>query len=95
MNSINRQVAIIKPKEPYVEWINSLNGTDEPYTIESLNDDCTALLLPHFDDDDESLEFIRNIYMEIFETELDSWSTDKNQWPKNRNVKWGRAKSTH
>ena len=84
MDSINRQIAIIKPKKPYVNWINSLPGMDEPSSIESLNNDCTALLLPHFDDDDESLKFIKRIYRKIFEIELDSWSTGENAWPKKR-----------
>ena len=84
MNTINRQVAVIKPKKPYVDWINSLPGTDEPLSIESLNKDCTVLLLPNFDDDEESLKFIKNIYRSIFEIELDSWCTDENFWPKNR-----------
>lgn len=61
MNSINRQVAIIKPKEPYVAWINSLADMDEQSTIDSLNDDCTALLLPHFDDDKESMKYTKNL----------------------------------
>lgn len=55
-----------------------------PYSIESLANDCTVLLLPHFDDDDDSLEFIKKTYRQIFELELDSWSTDENTWPKKR-----------
>lgn len=85
MYSVNRQVAIIKPKEPYVDWINSLPGVGEPCDINELNCDCTALLLPHFDNDDESLRYIKKIYGKIFEFELDSWSTDRNTWPKKRN----------
>ena len=50
MYSINRQVAVIKPKEPYVDWINSLPGIDEPCDIEGLNNDCTALLSSDFRD---------------------------------------------
>jgi hypothetical protein len=42
MYSVNRQVAIIKPKEPHVDWINSLPGVDEPSDIDELNCDCTA-----------------------------------------------------
>ena len=85
MNSINRQVAIIKPKKPYADWINSLPGADELSSIESLSNDCTALLLPHFDNRDESLKFVKKIYKQIFEMELDSWSTDEKLWPKKRN----------
>jgi hypothetical protein len=85
MDTINRQVAVIKPTEPYVAWINSLPGmSEDPSTIESLNNDCTALLLPYFDDDEESLKFIKRIYKRIFEIELESWSTDKKAWPKKR-----------
>jgi len=84
MNSINRQIAIIKPMKPYVDWINELPGSDEPYNIESLSNDCTALLLPQFDYQDESHKFIEKIYKRLFEIELDSWSTDKKAWPKNR-----------
>jgi hypothetical protein len=85
MNSLNRQVAIVKPKEPYVTWINSLSGAEEQSSIESLNNDCTALLLPHFDDDNESLKFIERKFKQIFEMELDSWSTDRKTWPKKIN----------
>jgi hypothetical protein len=86
MNTINRQVAVIKPKEPYVSWVNSIAGMPgDPYSIESLNNDCTALLLPHFDDDEESLKFVKKIYKELFEFELSGWSTDRKSWPKKRN----------
>jgi len=85
MYSINRQVAIIKPKAPYQDWINLLSDIDEPCNIENLQNDCTAILLPHFDDDRDSLKYIKSIYPKIFELELDSWSSDKRAWPKNRN----------
>lgn len=85
MNSINRQIAIVKPKDPYVTWINSLSNIYEPATIESLKNDCTALLVPHFEGKEDLLKFIKNIYQQIVEMELESWSTDKNVWPANLN----------
>lgn len=85
MESINRQVMVIKPKYPYIEWINSLpDMDDDPCSIDSLSDDCTAILLPHFDDDSESLKFIKKIYKKLFEFELESWSSDRNTWPQKR-----------
>lgn len=85
MESINRQVMVIKPKPAYVKWINSLPDMDEdPCTIESLNDDCTAALIPHFDDDSKSVKFVKNIFPQLFEIELGSWSTDESAWPKKR-----------
>ena len=85
MYSINRQVAIIKPKKPYIDWINSLPGMDVPFDSESLKKDCTAILLPHLDNDEESLKYLKTIYTEIFDIELDSWYSDKRFWPKKRN----------
>lgn len=57
---------------------------DDPCSIESLNDDCTAILLPHFDDDSESMQFVKKIYRQIFEIEPGSWCTDESTWPKKR-----------
>ena len=85
MESINRQVMVIKPKHPYVKWINSLpDMDDDPCIIDSMNDDCTAILLPHFDDRSASLKFLKKIYKQLFEIELEGWSTDENTWPKKR-----------
>jgi hypothetical protein len=85
MHSINRQVAIIKPKAPYQNWINSLPGMDKPCDMEELGEDCTAILLPHFEGEEESLKYIKSILPKIFEIELDSWNTDRSTWPKKRN----------
>jgi hypothetical protein len=87
MRSINRQVAIIEPKEPYKKWINSLPNMNEPCDIDGLRKDCTAILLPHYNTDEESLKYVQSIFRNIFEIELDSWSTDKKTWPKKRNFK--------
>ena len=85
MKYINRQVVIIKPKKPYVDWINALPGNGEIINIDTLNNDCTALLLPHFDTNEESMKFIKKNYDTIFEIELDTWSTNPKYWPKKRN----------
>jgi hypothetical protein len=55
MYPINRQVAVIKPKQAYLEWINTLPGMDDELEISELQNDCTAILLPQFDDDTSSL----------------------------------------
>lgn len=87
MDSLNRQVAIIKPKEPYVNWINSLPGTVEQETVDNLQTDCTAVLLPHFDTDQESLNYVKKFYRTIFDYELYGWHTDENAWPQKRTFK--------
>lgn len=84
MYSINRQVAVIKPRTPYIDWVNSLPGMDKPFDSESLQKDCTAILLPALDNEEESLKYIKTIFNKLFEIELDSWYSDKKLWPKKR-----------
>jgi hypothetical protein len=84
MYPINRQVAVIKPKQAYLEWIKSLQDMVDELEIDDLQNDSTAILLPHFDDDTSSLKYIKSIYPKLFIIELESWSTDNRTWPKKR-----------
>ena len=84
MDSINRQVDIIKPKYPYIHWINSLLGTDVPISIDNLQTDCTAIILPHFDTEEESMNYLKKISRPIFEYELFGWHTDEKEWLQKR-----------
>lgn len=84
MKSINRSVAVIKPKQPYVDWINQLPGTEEKLTVEDLQSDCTAILIPEFDRPEESRAFISAMAETLFEEELSGWCIDESLWPKKR-----------
>jgi hypothetical protein len=84
MKSINRYVAILKPRQPYVDWINQLPDTEEKLSIEDLQDDCTAILIPEFDRPEEAKAFISAMAESLFEEELRGWCTDESQWPKGR-----------
>jgi hypothetical protein len=86
-------MVIIKPKKPFLDWINSLPGMNDPCDIENLKKDCTAILLPvDLDTDEESLNYIKKIHKKIFENELDGWCSDRKIWPKALNfalfTKW-------
>lgn len=85
MYSINRQVIVVKPKAPYIEWINLLPDMDQPIEDDELNNDCTSCLIPHFDYKEGSRNYIKKIYKQIFEVELESWTTDEQLWPQKRN----------
>lgn len=62
MYPINCQIAIIKPKKLYIDWINSLPEMEGNFDIGSLTKDCTAILLPDdLDSDEESLKYIKSI----------------------------------
>ncbi len=46
--------------------------------------DCTAILIPEFDDPAEAEAFIAAMADDLFEMELDSWDRDPRTWPVNR-----------
>ena len=87
MKTINRMPAVFKPKQPYLDWINSLPGTGRKMTMDELQDDKTCYLTPIYDDNGDALEFILKSAKKILETELSGWDTSGDYWPKTLNRK--------
>lgn len=87
MKTINRSLAILRPKQPFIDWINSSSPDVPPMTLEAVNDDCNAILIPEYNTDQDAKAFIKSRCSEIFETELSGWITDEDMWPKNRTFK--------
>ena len=87
MDTINRSVAVIKPKQPLVDWLNSLPNTDPPFMLAVFQIDCTVLLLPEYDSEHQIHKCIKKIYNKIFEKELHSLCTDPSYWPSKRDYK--------
>ena len=82
--SVNRYVAVLKPKKPFLEWINSLPDMDKtPLSFEDLNKECPCYLIPEYDDNEKSREFIIKHFERIFEVELAAWDHSGKHWPEN------------
>ena len=75
MYLINRAAAIVKIKQPCLDWINSDSPVD--LTLESVNEECNIYLLPEFDMPDEAQEIIADMYEDIVENELMGFCTDQ------------------
>lgn len=80
---INRSVAIIKPKQPFVDWANSIADEGEQYSIADFSTDCSVILLPVTDSDEDAEAHIKDIFQDVFELELSSWIVDDSMWPEN------------
>jgi len=80
---INRSVVVIKPKQPFVDWINSLGDDEEQYSISDFSTDCSIFLLPVVDLDEYAEAFIKDTFQDIFELELSIWMADDDTWPEN------------
>lgn len=67
MQSINRTAAVIKPKQPFVDWLNSLPDDDHVYNLEELSSDNLIFLIPDAQSPDEAIDYIRKKHNLIFE----------------------------
>ena len=86
MKTINRALIVIKPKQPFLDWLNSQADAPEfEMTLEGLrNEECTAILIPEFDEYDDVWKVVEGIAPEIFEIELSGWWQVPELWPQNR-----------
>jgi len=87
MQVINRTAVVIRPKQPFVDWLNSIPDEDIDFTLERVSKDNITYLIPEYDNPDEALACIKEIYSYIFKFELFGWYTDEEPWPKNRTWK--------
>jgi hypothetical protein len=84
MDSVNRNVAVIKPKQPFLLWLKGLPGEDLGISLKEMSQDCTVILIPEFTSEKEARIYTEAIYEELFEMELTSWCRDESLWPKDR-----------
>ena len=82
MRLINRAIAVIKPRQPFIDWVNSLDGYQPHLVLAQARSDIRALLIP----EPERHQFIKLNYAFIFEDELTVWTRDKGQWPEPRDL---------
>ena len=87
MHSINRTAITIKPKQPFIDWINTPPDDSHNYTLEEITRDNTTFLIPQYDNPDSITRYIRKHYSFLFEWELWGWITDETYWPNNRTWK--------
>lgn len=87
MQSINRTAAIIRPRQPFVDWLNSLPDDDHDYTLEELSTDNLTFLIPEADSREGAMDYIRKKHNLIFEWELWGWVTVERWWPAKRDWK--------
>jgi len=83
---VNRAVLITIAKEPFIEWLLSL---PEPFhiTLDEINEDRTAYLIPEYDDENQRDRIIKKIFGNIFENQLAEWWTREEEWPQKRDLR--------
>ncbi len=55
MYAINRSIAIIRQKQPFVDWANQLPDAEINSSLDDFKTDCLAVLIPDYDTDEEAI----------------------------------------
>ena len=87
MSEINRSLIILKTKQPFLDWARSLDDESKDLTLESLNEESTAYLIPEILEDSDQEEFLKTGYDILFAEKLAGWWTDEAVWPQPRDLK--------
>jgi hypothetical protein len=83
---VNRGLVIATAKEPFREWLRSLPDPSD-VSLEEINEDRTAYLIPEFEDDDQRDRILRKFFISIFEDQLADWWTKEEDWPQKRDLR--------
>lgn len=79
-NYINRTAIIIKPRQPFLDWCSKLYPDD----LDEMNNTNTYLIREDVEDVES---WLKKKYDKLFTIELESWHTNKKEWPQKRNYK--------
>ena len=85
---IERSIAIIKPKLPFLNWVNTTFDDLTPkLTMDTIRIDCNSYVIPEVDEIEDGINFIDGKFADLFVMELSSWTDDESLWPKDISLK--------
>lgn len=87
MYIVDRSAAVLKPKKPFLDWLNNLPGNDVVLTLEEVRSDCTVVLIPEVNEQEDGIAYIDDLAEQLLDMELASWVSDQKLWPPKRSLK--------
>jgi len=84
MDTLNRSVIVVKPKQPFLDWLHAADPTNLNLTLQDVLREPTIYLIPECDTDEDVAEVLNELCEEIFEEQLAGWYTDSSTWPCDR-----------
>ena len=86
MEAINRSAIVVKPAQPFLDWLHRVDPTSAQLTLDDLSLEPTIYLLPECQGKEEAIECLREVCTEIFEEQLDGWYRVPSTWPAERDL---------
>jgi hypothetical protein len=76
MVTVNRSAIVVKPKQPFLDWLHATDPTSLELTLLNLTRDPMIYLIPECDTNEDVAEVLRELCEEIFQEQLAGWYTD-------------------
>ncbi|MGB0467138.1 MAG: hypothetical protein ACPGF7_06315 [Pontibacterium sp.] len=90
MKLLNRSAFAIIPKQPFVDWANSLTndvaGLNETLSLSEHQQEGTVYLIDEVESEQDFQQAIERFWPSIFENELSAWDEMADAWPDNRTL---------
>ncbi|MGB7584136.1 MAG: hypothetical protein WBM11_04755 [Terriglobales bacterium] len=84
MVTLNRSAIVVKPKQPFLDWLHTADPTSGSLTMRERLREPTIYLIPECDTNAEVDEALRVVCEEIFVEQLAGWFTVETTWPQDR-----------
>ena len=82
-DSINRNAIVVKPRQVFFDWINSIYPDDPVKDV----DEGTVYLIREKESNIAIEKWLKTKFDNIFQNELNNWHTDEKDWPRKRTYK--------
>jgi len=82
--TLNRSAIVVKPRQPFLDWLNVADPTSRTLTLRELVQEPTVYLIPECDTNEDVADILRQVCEEIFIEQLAGWFTDTTTWPQER-----------
>lgn len=79
--SVNRCLAILRPKQEFVDWVNSMPDDPHKMTLEDVAHENLCFLIPENESNEQGRKFILKNAEAILEVQLEGWDQSGETWP--------------
>ena len=81
---INRSAIAVRPKQPFLAWLKSVEQSNEALSLADLEK--TIYLVPEYDEPEDAEKMLAEAWEGIFNRELFAWYTTEKLWPRGRSL---------
>ena len=86
MTTLNRTAIVVKPGQPFLDWLHRADPTSGGLSLEDLQREQTVYLLPECENEEEVRECLKEMCGQILEEQLDGWYRVPPSWPSRRDM---------